>query len=185
MFYDIIDTVRRKDDFTMIYIDFDGVILDTEELLFEKWHEEVCTPSSTEEDKIRYMQQMDWEYILYHSDAICDSIYYLQNMDPSTTTILTKIHSLENEGGAKVKWIRDNHIKQNIILVPYFLKKSDVVDAKDNILVDDCLKNLDDFTAAQGKGIFFDNDNDDYDSWHQPNTKGYQKVLNLSSFSKK
>lgn len=166
----------------MLYIDFDGVILDTEELLFEEWRKIPNHHSLSEDEKIRYIQRCDWDYILNHSDCINDSIYYLKQMNPTQSFILTKIHSLENEGVSKVKWIQSKGIKQSIILVPYLVKKTSMVDVSGNILVDDCLKNLDDWVEHDGIPVFFDMDNDGYDSWKQPNVKKYQKVYNLSSF---
>ena len=168
----------------MIYIDFDGVILDTQEILFHDWIKIPNHKNLPETEKIKYIQNRDWDYILNNSNIINDSVYHLKNMDYNKTAILTKIHSIGNEGYSKVKWIRDNNIKQNIILVPYPCKKSDVVVAKDNILIDDCLKNLTDWINCDGTGIFFDIDNDNYDSWNQPNNKGYQKVLSLSKIDK-
>ena len=41
-------------------------------------------------------------------------------------------------------------IKQNLILVPYYCKKTDMVDPDGNILVDDCLYNLYDWEDKQG-----------------------------------
>ena len=121
----------------MLYIDFDGVILDTEPLLFEKWRENPYRHLLPREEKIKYIQTVDWEYIINNSSVINDAIYYLKQMDPTKTAILTKIHSMENEGVAKVKWRVSNNIKQPIILVPYLVNKTDMVDAKGNILVDD------------------------------------------------
>lgn len=169
----------------MVYIDFDGVILDTEELLFKEWRKNPNHSLLPEKSKIRYIQEVDWEFILNHSDMIHDSIYYLKNMDPKDSAILTKIHSLTNEGVAKVNWIRSHDILQNVILVPYPLKKCDMVDANGNILVDDSLKNLDDWSKCNGTPIFFDMDDDNYDSWDRFNVKGYEKVLSLSRFVSK
>ena len=168
----------------MIYIDFDGVILDTEELLFEKWRMNPNRYLLPESEKIKYIQNIDWRYILYNSPIINDSIYYLKQLDPSKSFILTKVHSLTNEANNKIKWSRDNGIKQPVIIVPYTQKKTDLVPVKGNLLVDDSLKNLDEWVYENGEVLFFDKDNDNYDSWNEPNTKGYQKVLNLSSLIK-
>ncbi len=164
----------------MLYIDFDGVILDTEELLFKKWRQNPDRHSLPEIEKIKYIQAQDWEYILNNSSIVNDSVYYLKQMDPNESAILTKVHSLENEGAAKVKWIRDQGIKQDIILVPHMLKKTDMVDATGNTLIDDSIRNLSEWEANQGYPLFFDIDNDGLDSWHQPNDKGYRRVLSLS-----
>ena len=164
----------------MLYIDFDGVILDTEPLLFEEWRKNLDRHLLPESEKIKYIQNVDWNYILNNSEIINDSVYYLKQIDPKTSFILTKIHSLTNEGAAKVEWKKSQGIKQTIILVPYIVKKVDMVDAKGNTLVDDSLRNLGEWEECGGKPIFFDMDNDNYDSWQQPNVKGYQKVLSLS-----
>lgn len=169
----------------MLYIDFDGVILDTEELLFKEWRKNPNRHSLPESEKIKYIQASDWDYILNYSEVINDSVYYLKYMDPNSSFILTKVHSLENEGSSKIKWIRKQGIEQSVILVPYDLKKCDVVDAAGNILIDDCLKNLDEWVERGGKPIFFDYDNDDIDSWQKPNVKCYKKVMDLSNYTDK
>lgn len=166
----------------MLYIDFDGVILDTDKILFEKWEKNPVSHLLPESEKIKYIQNSNWNYVLNNSAIINDSVYYLKQMNPKNSFILTKIHSTANEGYEKVRWIRSQGIKQSVILVPYLLRKSDMVSAEGNILIDDCLKNLDDWTNNKGIGILFDINDDNYDSWNQPNTKGYEKVLSLSNF---
>lgn len=162
------------------YIDFDGVILDTEELLFKEWRKRIDHERLSEIEKIRYVQDADWNYILNNSAVINDSIYYLKNIDFNSSVILTKIHSLTNEGSAKVNWIRRNGLKQSIILVPYDVKKSDMAMASGNILIDDCLRNLDDWVNNGGYPILFDINDDNYDSWGKYNNKGYRRVRSLS-----
>lgn len=102
-------------------------------------------------------------------------------MDPNISFILTKIHSFK-EGNEKIKWLLKNNIKQKVILVPYYLKKTDMVSAKDNILVDDCLKNLKEWSDSLGHGVFYDMNDDNIDSWNQPNVDGYERVLSLEKF---
>lgn len=162
------------------YIDFDGVILDTEELLFKEWRKRIDHERLSEIEKIRYVQEADWNYILNNSAVINDSIYYLKNIDFNSSVILTKVHSLTNEGSAKVNWIRRNGLKQSIILVPYDVKKSDMAMASGNILIDDCLRNLDDWVNNGGYPILFDINDDNYDSWGKYNNKGYRRVRSLS-----
>ena len=168
----------------MVYIDFDGVILDTEELLFEEWRKKSNHKLLSEEVKIEYIKRCNWEHILYNSSIINDSVYYLKQMDPNTSFILTKVHSLENEASSKIKWIREQGIKQGIFVVPYPQKKTDIVDAYGNILVDDCLTNLDDWINNGGYPILFDINDDGFDSWDKPNIKGYQKVLTLKDIDR-
>ena len=135
----------------MLYIDFDGVILDTEGLLFKEWRKNPDRHLLPESEKIKYIQAADWNYILKYSEVMNDSLYYLKNMDPNKSFILTKIHSLTNEGSSKIEWIRNQGIMQSVILVPYNLRKCDVVDAEGNILVDDCLKNLYEWEDKNGE----------------------------------
>lgn len=162
------------------YIDFDGVILDTEELLFKEWRKRIEHKKLSEIEKIRYVQEADWNYILNNSAVINDAIYYLKNIDFNSSVILTKVHSLTNEGSAKVNWIRRNGLKQSIILVPYDVKKSDMAMAGGNILIDDCLRNLDDWVNNGGYPILFDINDDNYDSWGKYNNKDYRRVRSLS-----
>ena len=168
----------------MIYIDFDGVILDTEKLLFEEWRKNPNRHLLPESEKIKYIKNANWEYIIWNSEIINDSIYYLKHIDPSQSTILTKISSLENEGLSKIKWLRAKKVRQPIILTPSIAKKTDMVDPKNNILIDDCLTNLDEWKENLGIPIFFDIDNDNYDSYHIQNNKKYPKILSLSKFTK-
>ena len=163
----------------MTYIDFDGVILDTEPLLFEEWRKNPDRYLLPESVKIEYIQQANWKEIIENAEVINDSLYYLKQLDPNKYTILTRIHSTENEGRAKIDYKLENNIKLPIILVPYYYKKSDIVDPKGNILYDDALYNLDEWQEEGGIPIFFDINNDNYDSWDKPNVKQYKKVNSL------
>ncbi len=164
----------------MRYIDFDGVILDTEDILFYEWRKNPNRHLLDISDKINYIKNSDWKKILNESPIINDSIYILKNTDPKESIILTKIHSLENEGYEKIKYLRKLRVLQNIILVPYNLKKTDLVNAKNNILIDDCLKNLDDWINSEGYPMFFDKKQNNIDSWGEYNKKGYQKILKIN-----
>lgn len=163
----------------MRYVDFDGVILDTEELLFGSLRKLPNYDSLKEEDIVKYLQDINWRNILNSSSVINDSLYILKNSSIDDFTILTKIHSIDNEGIEKVRYLRENGIKQNIILVPYKAKKSDIVCAKDNILIDDCLKNLSEWQQDYGYPMFFDKNDTNIDSWKVPNTFGYQRVKKI------
>lgn len=160
----------------MRYIDFDGVILDTDEIIFAEWRKNIKKQELTEDDKIEYIKNANWEEALKKSAIINNSISILKNMDTENTTILTKIHSSDNEGYQKVKFLREQGVKQNIIVVPHRLKKTDVVNPKDNILIDDSLKNLTEWYESGGYPMFFDKKKNNIDTWGQYNDKGYQRV---------
>jgi len=158
----------------MRYIDFDGVILDTKEPLFENWDRNV---SKNDEEKIvEYMKLQNWRHILMEAKEINDSLHKLREMDPQKSAIITKVHSFENEAVAKLEYLRGKDIKQSIIFVPHFLEKADIVNAKNNILVDDSLMNLKIWEEAGGYPIFFDMDFDGIDPYGYANTYLYQKT---------
>ena len=162
----------------MRYIDFDGVILDTDDLLFYEWRKNVLRSNLSELDKIKYIQGSDWRYIINNSPVINDSINILNNIDYNKSAILTMVHSC-SEGYEKIIYLRSKGVKQDIILVPYFLKKTDVVLADGNILVDDSLKNLSEWNSNGGYPMFFDKDNNNVDSWGIYNSSCYQRVKRI------
>lgn len=163
----------------MRYIDFDGVILDTEGLLFEEWRKNPDRHLLTEEDKIKYIQNANWEYILENSSIINDSIYILRHSNPREYVILTRVHSLENEGTEKIKYLRRKLVENQIILAPYTLRKDEVVEAYGSILIDDSLRNLKQWKEAGGYPMFFDKNKNNMDDWGTKNIEGYQKVLRI------
>ena len=165
----------------MRYIDFDGVIMDTESVLFYDWNKYPERYNLPWDNKIRYIQRKNWKEVIDKSIIINDSINILKEMDIKNTVILTKIHSLENEGTAKIEFLRNNGIKNDIVLVPYNLKKTDMVKAYGNILIDDSLRNLSEWESMGGYPMFFDRNENNVDSWGEYNSKKYQRVLRIDS----
>lgn len=163
----------------MNYIDFDQVILATEDLLFNEYLEKKAQGIYL--DKIKYLEDFDWEWLVFNSEVIADSINIIKSIP--NTKILTKVHSLK-EASAKIKFLRANNVENEIIIVPVGHKKTDLVPAKNNILIDDSVKNLDDWTNAGGIAYFFNKDNKNIDNWGITNTK-YQKINNLKILTKK
>lgn len=166
-----------------IYIDCDGVIIDSEKLLFgEEYYEQKRKGYiKSEKDKIKYVQNVDWSKLLKESEIINDSINILKSIKYDFT-ILTKIHSLTNEGVAKIKMFRELGIKNEIILVPYTVGKQDVVSAKNSILIDDTIRNLDLWKSNGGISIYFNKDNLDIDGWNIENSE-YPKICNLNELN--
>lgn len=156
------------------YIDCDGVVFDSEIWLFDDEYRSLKIKD--EPSKIKYIQAKDWDKILKKSEVINDAINILKEL--RDFAILTKVHSMENEGVAKIKLFRSLDIKNEIILVPYTLQKTDVVDPLGNILVDDTIHNLDDWAHLGGIPIYFNKDNLDMDGWGKVNSK-YPKIKSL------
>ena len=168
----------------MKYVDFDGVIMDTHDALFESWFKKPDYLSLSEDEKIKYIQRRNWRMVINQSMIINDAIYILKHCDYRNTAILTKVHSLRNEAAAKIDFLRGQGIKQSIIIVPFGFKKTDVVEAEGCTLIDDCIANLDDWELDKGTGIFFNKDGLDFDNWGSKNVKPYQKILTLGDIDR-
>ena len=67
------------------YIDFDGVILDTEKLIFENWHKE---EDRSEEAKIRYLQRISWSKIIENSMVINNSLNILRTFSKEDLSLI-------------------------------------------------------------------------------------------------
>ena len=160
----------------MRYIDLDGVILDTEDIIFNKLLFD-CS-NLTEEFIFPFVVNVNWAYVLEHAKEINDSINILRSMNPKESAILTRVHS-NQEADAKINYFKSICIKQEVIPVFYPYKKNDIVDAKDNILVDDSLRNLRYWAMDGGYPMFFDKNENGIDSWDEYNVKGFQKVLRI------
>lgn len=123
---------------------------------------------------MKYIQEINWKETLSKAEVINDSINILKELKKEIT-ILTKINTLDNEGIAKINFLREHGIKNDVILVPFNLKKTDVVNARNNLLIDDTVHNLDDWNGMGGIPIFFNKDDLDMDNWFNTNTK-YKKI---------
>ena len=169
----------------MRYIDFDGVILDTEELLFYEWRKNPDRKKLPEAVKIEYIKNSDWGYIINNSPIINDAINKLKDMDYNDSAILTKVHSYNNEGYEKIRYLRKCGIKQRVILVPYYMKKSEVVVPDNDILIDDNLRNLTEWYCSGGYPMFFDKNGNNIDSCGLYNDIGYQRVKKIDEVRNK
>jgi len=135
-----------------IYLDCDGVILDTESGLFDRYYElKKLNPNLK---RGQYLAELDWNMWISQCQVLKDAVTILNNYDPKVADILTKVHSLQ-EAKAKIDYFRSQRVKNNIIIVPSNVKKSSVVDAGGNILVDDSTSNLVDWQVENGIPFYF------------------------------
>lgn len=133
-----------------IFIDFDGVILDSEERILKQ-------KLSSNLDWDDFFQTVDWFQLLSTSKIINDSVNYILEKQKSykNLAILTKIHTV-NEMLAKTEYIRNKQIEIPIFFVPPRTTKSEIYHPKNGeILIDDSLKNLKDWKLHGGTGIYF------------------------------
>ena len=162
-----------------LYIDFDQVILATEDILFMEYNEK--KKQGIYLDKQKYLEDFDWLWLVFNSEIIANSIEILRAIPEAK--ILTKVHSLK-EASAKIEFLKFQELSNEIIIVPCNHQKIDLVPAKDNILVDDAVHNLDAWSSAGGIAYFFNRDNNNIDNWGIENTK-YPKIKSLSMFKNK
>ena len=134
-----------------IFIDFDGVIFDTEKRVVERKNE---NPNLTWNE---FFDNFDWVQLLDEAKVINNAIDYI--LDGQTRTkqlaVLTKIHTLL-EMEVKTKALRSRKIKIPILFVPPHIKKSQIyLPNNGEILIDDSIKNLIDWKQKGGTGIYF------------------------------
>ena len=134
------------------YVDFDGVLLDTETDLFKQYH--ILQEQGIEITKERYLAEMDWNAWIEQAAVINNGLEILKNNPSQIASILTTIHSF-NEGKAKIDYLRKQGVKNDIIVVPYICKKYEVVEPNRKFLVDDFGENLKGWQAKDGLAIRF------------------------------
>lgn len=139
-----------------IFIDFDGVIFDTEQRVVERKN---LRPDISWND---FFEELDWFELLDESKVINNAIDYILEGQEKTKqlAILTKIHTLI-EMEAKVKALRSRKVEVPILFVPPHVKKSQIyLPNNGEILIDDSIKNLIDWEQKGGKSIYFSEKSD-------------------------
>lgn len=138
------------------FIDFNGVILDTESRMIELKRQ---YPGLTWNE---FANTLDWDFLLRTSPVIDDAIALLREvsqMNDARTTILTNVDLIVEEI-AKVHFLRNQGITLPIQFVPPSIQKSEVyIPDKDDILVDDRPDNVMFWNQCGGKGYLFDPNN--------------------------
>lgn len=141
------------------YIDCDGVILDTKNKM-EREYLTLKKENPTLKREI-YVSQINWNAFLREALVLNDAIYLLREYNPTDINILTEIYSLE-EASAKVCYFKEHHVSNNIIFVPHGLLKTNIVQARGNILVDDSDSNLKDWEHSGGYSFALTDEESDY-----------------------
>lgn len=139
-----------------LYIDFDGVILDTITYPYE-YVEKNLGLEINMENMGKFYRELDWKPFLKKVPVINDSISCIQKIIDSgefNISILTHITTLE-EAIEKVKYIRKYFKDLTIIPVPRGISKTKMVHTKGAILIDDYTTNLKEWTEAGGIGVRF------------------------------
>ena len=137
-----------------LYIDFDGVILDTITPVYnlaKKLNLDVKT--QTKEVGLLF-SKIDWETLIEESEELSNSINSIKKLKSSgkfNISILTHINSLKAK--AKIEFINNLFDDLTIIPVPKSCPKTMMTQTKEAILVDDYSGNLRLWEAKGGIGV--------------------------------
>lgn len=163
---------------TNIYIDFDGVILDTWEVIFKEYQRKYNTKDIIEKNLKNIMLEIGWNYILKESREINNSLEkIIQLQQNQKICILSKFNS-DEEKHKKREYLLNNGI-DTMCFVPYNTSKTQFVNAKNNVLIDDDLDNLNNWQEKGGISIYFNEQLNNYDSYGNKNEK-FIIINNLS-----
>ena len=140
-----------------LYIDFDGVILDTITPIYKDIENLGKNPTQEEIDNL--FLNYSWKDLIQDKIIINDSINCIKKIIASNRfyiNILTHIHSLE-EAMVKIKYIRKYFKDITIIPCPKKISKTKMVHTENSILVDDYSGNLKEWESEGGISIKFSN----------------------------
>ena len=144
-----------------LYIDFDGVIMNTIDVSY-KMMEKASIDLNNVDEVQGFYRDLDWEMLLKESNEINDAwnnIRKLLDSEKFNVCILTHVNSL-SEICEKVKVIRRYFRDITIIPVPKAISKTEMLNPANAILVDDYVYNLIEWKEAGGIGVRFDLDMD-------------------------
>lgn len=150
-----------------LYIDFDGVMWDTWPSFYRivkendsTLYEKMISHTTNEEEDLKLIEifkQIDWEHLLNSTEPINDSLIWIRELYETKMfdiTILTHCNS-DNEIINKKKLTKEKMPGIKIITVIKPTSKTEAVDPKGAILVDDYWRNLEIWEQAGGIGIKF------------------------------
>lgn len=130
----------------VIYIDFDGVLVDTPRLI----NEEIRVNGNSDD----VCKNFPWEYFLQNCNEIENNFSYIMKIAKKyKVKILTHVYS-DKEQFEKEKYILNKLHGIEVITVPYFIEKNNIVNPKGNILIDDYENNINKWINSGGIGIY-------------------------------
>lgn len=138
-----------------IYIDFDGVIVDTIRVTYDML-DRLEVDRSNQEKMREFYANLNWKQILSLTPIINDSFKCIKKLVEKgfNIAILTHVNSLD-EAIAKINYIRKYTKNVTIIPVPRELEKAKMCSTEGAILIDDYSGNLVEWKKAGGRGILF------------------------------
>lgn len=139
-----------------LYIDFDGVLMDTITTSYRLLDEAQIDREDAQE-VLKFYQTLNWEEIIEVTPILNDSIERLRHIKKSgryDISILTHVNSVA-EIIEKVKFIRKYFHDITVIACPKAISKTMMVHAKDAILIDDYAGNLIEWEQVGGIAVKF------------------------------
>ena len=139
-----------------LYLDFDGVIVDSIKVTYKMMEEEGIDINDTKRVR-EFYRNLDWFKLLDEIDEINNAIKNIKKLQKTgmyKLYILTTVNSLE-EAEAKIRYIRRFGLHIPVICVPKGIDKSQMVDPRNSILVDDYSGNLYPWERSGGIGVKF------------------------------
>jgi len=135
-----------------LYLDCDGVILDTINMTYKMLRERNITEYTEIED---FYRKINWDALIIESGEIDNSINKIKKLNNYfDIEILTHVNS-EGEVISKLNYFKEVLPEVNVITVSKEIKKADFVNPKGAILVDDYLANLEYWYEKGGIPIKF------------------------------
>ena len=156
-----------------LYIDFDGVIMDTITPIYELAKSQNIDVKKDIEKVKRLYSDADWEELVNNSKLLKDSLNEIKKLKESgkfNISILTHVNSLK-EAKSKIMFINRVFNDLTIIPVPKSISKTLMTETKGAILVDDFNGNLKEWEDDGGIGVKFTLEKED------------SKYINITSLS--
>ena len=118
---------------TKLYLDCDGVILDTINMSYKMIKNKGLT---NEKDIEHFYKNLSWEELIIEAGEINNSIEKIKELTKVyDVEILTHVNS-DGEIIAKLNYFKEVLPEVKVIAVPKEIRKADAVDPKGNILID-------------------------------------------------
>ena len=145
------------------FIDFDGVILNSEKRMLERKYDLCLKNHKDEKEFEEYFEYTnlhpeEWNYIIRDASSINNSVEIIRELESlkKKIAILTKIHTTY-EMMVKIQDLREHRkIMAPVIFVPPGLKKHQVIIPNHQLLIDDYKKNINGWIENGGNGLIFD-----------------------------
>ena len=138
-----------------IYIDFDGVIVDSQKKIdyfFSLFGNKITAEWNN------FLANLNWKVdVLSECKEINNSLTILKELYKMKRDvyILSRVFSL-NEAKDKIEYLRDNGVYTDFITSPGRIEKTNVIIPNQNkILIDDSSSNIRNWIDNNGKGIYF------------------------------